>query len=172
MRKGRTVALTLVALTTATAVVLAAGDVRGIANKQGAFKTAAPRHAATSPLNDSHYAGLIAISDSFSKYAKSPYWGWTEANVNGPSYSGSAEVWTAAPFTPLADHAATKLEVAAIWSAGPNGLVLSLNKDAGGVPGAVIKAWKLTNLPQSLCCGIEVVSDKAACGLRRTPNIG
>ncbi|MGC9991633.1 MAG: choice-of-anchor R domain-containing protein [Candidatus Cybelea sp.] len=167
MRKGRTLALTLVALTTATAVALAAGDVQRITNHQGAFTTAASgRHAATTPLNDSQDAGLVAISDSFSKYSKSPYWAWTEANVNGPSYSGYAEVWTAAPFTPLADHAATKLEVAAIWSSGPNGLVLSLDKDAGGVPGSVIKAWKLTNLPQSLCCSVESVSDKGGLQLK------
>jgi hypothetical protein len=167
MRK-RAVALTLLALATATAMALAAGDVRRITNKQGAFTTAAAeRHAAPVPRNNSDDAGLIAISDSFSKYANSPYWAWTEANVNGPGYSQQQpEVWTAAPFTPRADHAATKLEVAAIWTYGPNGLVLSLDNDAGGIPGTAIKTWKLTNLPQSLCCAIETVNDKA--GVRLT----
>jgi len=165
MRKRSAIALTLVAVTTATAAALATSDVLRISNKQGAFTTAAAaRHSAPVPLNNSGDAGLVAIGYSFSKYAKSPYWAWSEAEINGPAYSGRAEVWTAAPFTPRADRSATKLEVAAIWSYGPNGLVLSVNKDAHGVPGAAIKAWKLTNLPQSLCCTVEAVNDKA--GLR------
>src|SRR5579863_226823 len=167
VQKGRAVALTLVALIAATAVAVAAGDVQRVTNKQGAFKTAASgRHAAPLPPNTTDDDGLIAIADSFSEYAKSPYWAWSEASVNGPSYSGQPEVWTAAPFTPRADGAATKLEVAAIWSYGPNGLVLSLDKDARGVPGSAIKAWKLTNLPQSLCCAVEAVEDKAGLRLR------
>jgi hypothetical protein len=168
MRKRGVVVLTLLALTSVAAMALAAGDVRQITNKQGAFTTAAAeRHAAPVPLNNSDDAGLIPISDSFSKYAGSPYWAWTEANVNGPGYSEQQpEVWTAAPFTPPADHAATKLEVAAIWTYGPNGLVLSLNNDTRGVPGTAIKTWKLKNLPQSLCCAVEAVNDKA--GIRLT----
>jgi hypothetical protein len=167
MRKRSAVALTLLALTAATAVALAAGDVQRITNRQGAFTTAAAeRRAAPIPLNDSGDTGLVAIGDSFSKYAKSPYWAWTEASVNGASYSGGPELWTAAPFTPRAARTATKVEVAAIWTSGPNGLVLSLNKDAGGIPGSAIKSWKLTNLPQSLCCAVEAAEDKA--GIRLT----
>jgi hypothetical protein len=98
------------------------------------------------------------VYSSLSKYVKSPYWAWVEAAVNGPSYSGGPEIWTAAPFTPRSNGTAAKIVVAAIYDSGKNALTLSLNKDASGLPGAAIGSWQLTSLPQNLCCAVETVS--------------
>lgn len=166
MPKRIAVALTLLGLITATTMTLCADGAQLIKNRQGAFKTLTARElVATVPRNDFSDAASVEISDTLSKYAKSPYWAWTQANVNGPVY-GQPEVWTAAPFTPGANHIAKKVEVAAIWSYGVNSIVLSINNDAGGVPGSAIKTWNLTNLPQALCCTVEAVSDKAGIRLR------
>lgn len=94
-------------------------------------------------------AGLVTIFSSLvSKYPNGEYWCCTGHNVMG-SNSGAGIQWTAAPFTPDANHTVTSIEVAAGYSQGTtNGVVLSLNLDRKGKPGKVLKTWNIKGLPR------------------------
>jgi hypothetical protein len=144
-------------------VTFAASTGRVVVSKQGMIARRIPGTPVLSvPRTDFDDPGLVRLFSNISKYRKSPYWGWTSASVNGPHDGyGDAELWTGAPFTPTADHTVTTVKVAATWYGGINGLVLSLNNDANGVPGAAIETWQLKNLPSNLCCAIQVVTDGA-----------
>jgi hypothetical protein len=144
-------------------VTFAASTGRVVVSKQGMIARRIPGAPVLSvPRTDYDDPVLVRIFSNISKYRKSPYWGWTSASVNGPHDGyGDAELWTGAPFTPTANHTVTTVKVAATWYGGINGLVLSLNDDANGVPGAAIETWQLKNLPSNLCCAIQVVTDGA-----------
>ncbi|HEY2446691.1 MAG TPA: choice-of-anchor R domain-containing protein [Rhizomicrobium sp.] len=121
--------------------------------------TTSPRTLTPTRTND---AGLVTIfSNLASKYPKGEYWCCTGYNVMG-SQSGNGEQWMAAAFTPTADHTVTKIEVGAGWSQGTNGIVVSLNKDSNGAPGAALKTWNVSNLGIfGTCCALVVKSDKS-----------
>jgi len=69
------------------------------------------------------------------------------ANVSGPAatnlgaFVGQSQ--TAAAFTPTANYDLTQIDVALYFPGSPNtsGFILSLNEDAGGVPGKTIESW-------------------------------
>ena len=114
-----------------------------------------------SNIND---AGLVTIfSNLASKYPKGEYWCCEGYNVMGPSVG---EQWMAAAFTPSADHTATKIEVAAGWSEGTNGIVISLNSDSSGMPGKALKTWNASGLQNfGTCCMLVVKTDKSGIAL-------
>lgn len=105
-------------------------------------------------------AGLVTIYDSLAdKYPKGRYWCCTGYNVMGPQ---QGEQWMGAAFTPGADHTVTRIEVAAGWSQGPNGVVVSLDNDKAGMPGTALKTWSVSNLPIfGTCCALVVKADRA-----------
>lgn len=105
-------------------------------------------------------AGLVTIYDSLAeKYPKGRYWCCTGYNVMGPQ---QGEQWMGAAFTPDANHTLTRIEIAAGWSQGANGVVVSLDKDNGGVPGTTLKSWNVSNLPAfGTCCTLVVKTDRA-----------
>ena len=52
------------------------------------------------------------------------------------------------------------IEVAAGWSGGTNDVLVSLDSDQGGLPGAPIKSWHATGLPDfGTCCALTTVTD-------------
>jgi hypothetical protein len=76
--------------------------------------------------------------------------GWTVSAVG--SIVGSLQD-VAMPFTPSANYIATAINVGAGYVAGTNGVAITLNEDAGGVPGAEIKKGTVTGLPAfGTCC--------------------
>lgn len=103
--------------------------------------------------------GFVTIYDSLAdKYPKGRYWCCEGYNVMGPN---QGEQWMAGAFTPSANHTATRIEVAVGWSQGPNGVVVSLYNDNGGIPGTVLKSWNVSNLPNfGSCCTLVVKTDK------------
>lgn len=105
-------------------------------------------------------AGLVTIfSNLAGKYPKGEYWCCEGYNVMG---SAQGEQWMAAEFTPAADHVVTRIEVAAGWSQGTNGLVISLDSDSNGVPGNALKTWKVGNLQNfGTCCALVEISDRS-----------
>ena len=112
-------------------------------------------------------AGLVTIFSSLaSKYPKGVYWCCTGYNVMG-SNSGVGEQWMGGAFTPNADHTLTKIEVAVGYSGqGPNGVVISLNEDKGGIPGKALKKWNAANLPTfGTCCVTILKTDKSGIAL-------
>lgn len=111
--------------------------------------------------DDSEDAGLIKIANTFTQSANSPYWGWLgyAAFGPGPGAGNGTEWWLATAFTPKANHLATRVEVAAEYDYGTNGIVLGLYDDAGGLPGNQLHNWQLTNLPHAVCCTVVGGSD-------------
>src|SRR5262245_45346163 len=105
--------------------------------------------------------GLVTIfSNLASKYPKGIYWCCSGYNVTGPNSSFS-EQWMAAAFTPDTDHMVTKIQVAAGWSDGTNGIVISLNEDTNGIPGTALKTWNVSGLPFfGTCCTLLKVSSR------------
>jgi hypothetical protein len=104
-------------------------------------------------------SGLVTIfSNLAAKYPNGEYWCCSGYNIMGPQ---QGEQWIAAAFTPNANHTVTKIDVAAGWSEGPNGLVVSLNADNKGVPGKTLKTWMVSGLPLfGTCCGLIELSSR------------
>jgi hypothetical protein len=80
--------------------------------------------------------------------------GWTEC---GPD-SGLCTQWVATAFTPKANATVTEIEVALGWFGNTNAAIISLNKDASGVPGKAIHKWNIKNLYTfGTCCTLDKV---------------
>jgi hypothetical protein len=111
--------------------------------------------------------GLVTIFSSLaSKYPKGVYWCCTGYNVMG-SNSGAGVQWMGGAFTPGANHTLTEIEVAVGYSGqGPNGVVISINDDNGGIPGKALKKWSVSGLPVfGTCCTIIVKTDRSGLAL-------
>jgi len=68
----------------------------------------------------------------------------------------------AMPFTPAGTFTLTQIDVAIIHQMVPNSdinsVVLTLNSDSGGLPGAALMTWNLSGLPTSgVCCTVTTV---------------
>ena len=64
--------------------------------------------------------------------------------------------WLACGFTPTADHTVFEIKIGVSHVSGADPIVLSLNEDAGGVPGKVLHAWQFSGLPDfGTCCTIQ-----------------
>jgi hypothetical protein len=154
--------LTLTVLALASLTAFAASKDEIIVSKDGRMVITTKRTAAAT-RSDASEPGLVKIFDNLSIYAKATYWCCEGYTILGATaISGSPEIWTAAAFTPSANHTVTKVKVAAGFIEGTNGLVLSLYTDASGVPGTAIKSWGISNLPNfGSCCVVESRSDAA-----------
>jgi hypothetical protein len=102
--------------------------------------------------------GLVTIFDNFAhNYPKALYLDLSGAEVRG---GGELQAWWATPFTPDADHTVTRIEIPLSLYSGKDGLVLSLNSDASGLPGKALKSWNLKDLPaQGSCCVVKTAND-------------
>jgi hypothetical protein len=70
--------------------------------------------------------------------------------------------WLANGFTPTADHTVKEIQVGVTYVSGANEVVLSLNEDAGGVPGTVLHTWHFANLPTfGTCCTLQTAKVRA-----------
>lgn len=173
MFKTFTVALSIVTLIGWNSNALADGSlpvVTHVVSRPGQPQLVSLRLENRGPLvarDDAEDAGLVKIANNFTQYANSPYWGWFGYAVFGPGQGAGngTEWWLATPFTPTANHVATRVEVAAEYDYGTNAIVLGLYDDAGGVPGKQLHNWQLKNLPHSVCCTVVGGSDKLGIAL-------
>jgi hypothetical protein len=109
-------------------------------------------------------SGLVTIFSNIGKaYPRGTYFCCESYSITGPKASGRLpEYWLAVAFTPTADHVVTMVEVAVNLLDGADHLVLSLNNDANGLPGASIKTWNLRSLPAAgSCCAVGAGKDRA-----------
>lgn len=157
-------AAALIAASTATAADGGAGfhavTIEGPHARMTVLPAATKHSEISAPETD---AGLVTIFSSMaSKYPKGEYWCCTGYNVMG-SQSGVGEQWMGAAFTPDADHTVTRIEVGVGYSEqGPNGVVISLNEDKGGMPGKALKTWNVSGLPTfGACCVVVAETDKS-----------
>ena len=69
--------------------------------------------------------------------------------------------WAAVAFTPTANFNVGKIKVSAAYVTGTNSVRVSLNADAGGVPGAELGGADATGLGTfGACCQLAVVKSK------------
>jgi hypothetical protein len=74
------------------------------------------------------------------------------------------EYWQAVPFTPSTDMKVNEVDASVGWNEGTNAVVLSLNRDSGGLPGKPIHTWTAKNLERyGSCC--QLVTGKSKRGL-------
>jgi len=101
---------------------------------------------------------VVIFSNIGKKYDNGRYWCCTGATITGPTaLSGFPEFWQAAAFTPADDATISRIAVAVGFVQGVNGLVLSINADSSGAPGAAIQSWDLSNLPTfGDCCVVDL----------------
>jgi hypothetical protein len=107
----------------------------------------------------------VKIFDNLAAPPSGTYWGEVELIIlGGGGNSTFPDDQIAAAFTPSANHTATKIEVAVVQSSlgyGTAGFTLSLNQDAGGVPGKALLTAQLPGLPNNgsgWCCALIVGS--------------
>jgi hypothetical protein len=106
-------------------------------------------------------AGLTTIYDNLAPdYPDGVYWSDSGLSIAGGSAPyGIPQYWNAASFTPSTSLNVTQIQVALSWV--PIGetdsvVILSLNADNGGIPGAVLEEWKVPvgGLTLGGCCGV------------------
>jgi hypothetical protein len=153
--------LTLTMLVVASLAAFAANKDGVVLSKDGRMTVATKvGHAAVkTPIPD---WGKVSIFDNIgTAYPKGTYWCCEGYTITGPTALTSfPEFWEAAAFTPSADHTVTVVQVAVGFVEGTNGLVLSINDDASGVPGTAIKTWSLSGLPNfGSCCVVQMKKD-------------
>lgn len=122
-------------------------------------RTAGRDHASPAVYSQARPGGLVTIfSNLGAKYPKSVYFPHDGIYVTGPNNTAfNYELWNATAFTPAADHSVTKIEVAVSHYAGTSEAVIALYADNAGVPGALIRKWRVSNLPiYGTCCALAV----------------
>jgi hypothetical protein len=151
------IVLVLSVLTLAGIVALAAAGHHGIVTSQDgrlSIATQGPSH--TTPFVEP--AGLTTIAGNLSRYPNGVFFCCYGYTISGPqSFLGEA-FWIAIPFTPSANITAKKIEVSVGYGGnGTNGVTLSLNSDASGLPGPALATLNATNLSNyGSCCTLVV----------------
>jgi hypothetical protein len=157
------IVLVLSVLTLAGIIALAAAGNHGIVTSQDgrmSIATKGPSH--VSPWLEPA-AGLTTIAGNLSKYPFGVYFCCYGYTITGPqSFLGTA-YWAAVPFTPSANFHVKALEASVGWGGdGANGATISLNADAGGVPGAALASANVTGLGSfGSCCTVAIGKDPA-----------
>jgi hypothetical protein len=161
MRKKILLTLTVLALASLTAL---AANKDGIVTTKDGRMTIATKPTKSVTRTEPNDPSLVKIVDNIgTAYPKGKYWCCEGSTITGPTaISGFPEFWTAAAFTPTANHTITKIEVAVGYVEGTNGLILALYNDASGVPGTPIKAFAVSGLPNfGSCCKVVSATDNA-----------
>jgi hypothetical protein len=161
MRKKILLTLTVLALASVTAL---AANKDGIVTTKDGRMTIATKPTKSVTRTEPNDPSLVKIFDNIgTAYPKGAYWCCEGFTITGPTaISGFPEFWSAAAFTPTANHTVTKIEVAVGYVEGTNGLILALYSDASGVPGKAIKSFAVSNLPNfGSCCTVVAATDNA-----------
>lgn len=152
--KKTLVVLSLVTLLLFSLSAMAASK-NGYTTTQGGRQTTAPAGHFL-PFNFQPPADEAVIYNNLSNYPLGVYWCCTGYTISGPNSIIGATYADAMPFTPSANGTVNKIAVAVGWVTGANAVTVSLNADAGGVPGAVIGKFDLNGLPSfGSCCVVE-----------------
>jgi hypothetical protein len=109
-----------------------------------------------------HDAGTKAIFSNIGvKYPKGEYFCCFGDTISGSTSIIGAQSWVAAQFASPDDVTVTEIDVAAEWADGTNEIDIGLYTDKDGLPGRLLKKFKVTGLQGiSGCCGLAVAKDK------------
>jgi hypothetical protein len=156
------IVLVLSLLTLVGIAALAAAGRRGIvasADGRQTIATHGPSSHITPAVDDD--GNLTVIAGNLSKYPFGVYYccyGFTISGANSPI---GQTFWAAVAFTPSANYNVGKVKVSAAFVTGTNGARVSLNADAGGVPGAELAGVDRTGLGTfGECCILAVGKSK------------
>lgn len=111
------------------------------------------------------YFPITASADSivFSNFAPGlTYYSGAGLTVRGTDFG---TVLSAMAFVPNSTFDLTQISAAISWFTGINGVMLSLDTNNGGVPGAMLTSWTVNNLPQFLTTGSIVQTMSFAPGI-------
>jgi len=109
-------------------------------------------------------AALQTIFDNLGgAYPLGVYWCCSGATISGQFSEIETEFWAAAAFTPSVPLRVTAIKLAVGYVSGNAAHVtVSLNADAGGVPGAVLRSWDVSDIPNfRRCCSVVTKRDSA-----------
>jgi hypothetical protein len=103
----------------------------------------------------------VIFSNIGTKYPLGLYFCCSGATVSGPESEIGFQSWPAMQFVPSTDATITEIDAAVSWVAGTNEINLDLYDDAGGLPGTLLKSFKVTGL-QSVggCCSLAIGRDR------------
>lgn len=158
MRTSIVTSLLHLALLLIFSLTTMAADKNQISVSKDGRETRASKPAAQfTPLRTDPFSGLTILYDNGSKYALGVYWccnGWT---ISGTGSQLDYQAAEAMPFTPSVNATVTRIGVAISYISGDNEVAVSLNADSGGLPGASLGSFTLSNLPGlGECCTTEV----------------
>ncbi|MGO9649578.1 MAG: hypothetical protein ACLPOO_16165 [Terriglobales bacterium] len=154
--------LTLAVLVFASLTAFAASKDGIEISKDGRMVFAAKGASKASTPYVEENAGLIAIYDNVArKYPDGVYWCCEGYGINGPDNPvGFGGEWLAAGFTPSTSLNVKGIQVAVGYN--PFGetftdVIVTLNADSGGVPGAVLESWtvQIGSIDFGSCCTLE-----------------
>ena len=153
------IVLVLSLLTLAGIVALAAGGHHGVlTSKDGRMSIATQGSAHIKPWIEPD-SGLTTIAGNLSRYPFGVYFCCYGFTISSSGSIIGATYWTAVPFTPDANYNVKKVETSVANASGTNGVTLSVNADAGGVPGAALASLNVTGLGVfGECCTLAVAS--------------
>ena len=160
------IALVLSILTLAVVAAQAADGSKTISTSQdGRMITATPAPAEVTPWVEPD-SGLTVIAGNLSKYPYGIYFCCYGYTISGADSFLGQDYWDAIPFTPTTNLTVYALEASVSWggssNSGPNGLTLSLNADANGLPGKALASVNLTGLQDyGDCCLLATAKDPA-----------
>jgi hypothetical protein len=157
------IAVVLSILAVAGAVALSAAGHTGIVTSQDGRMSIATHPAARVTPAASPDTTLTVIAGNLSKYPNGVYFCCYGFTISGPtSFLGTA-YWIAIPFTPTSNYTVNQLRASVAWGqSGTEGVTLSLNADANGLPGSVLFGRNLTSLGDfGACCTLAIASDSA-----------
>jgi hypothetical protein len=156
------IVLVLSLLTLVGIAALAAGGHHGIvtsADRRQTIATHGPSSHITPLVDDD--AGLTVIAGNLSKYPFGVYFCCYGFTISGPNSIIGDTFWSAVAFTPSANYNVGKIKVSAAYVTGSNSVRVSLNADAGGVPGAELGGTDVSGLGTfGACCTLAVVKSK------------
>lgn len=149
-----------VAASLATAAV--AGAPKGPVNLHGVIATPGGLAIATRPPTRRmlqiplRERGLTTIFNNLAnRYPDGVYWCCTSAIISGTASEFGAQSWIAASFTPAATLTVSKIVLGLSVNSGTNTLVVTLNRDDGGLPGSELASTSVSNMPRfPNCCAV------------------
>ena len=115
-------------------------------------------------------AGLTTIAGTLSDYPYGVYFCCYGYYITGLTnlLNVVPEYWQAVPFTPAADMTVKEVEASVLYDEGVNAVVMSLNRDSSGLPGAAIHTWNVKNLATiGSCCQLATGKSKTGIPVKK-----
>jgi len=155
----RASALWLIALV--FSVPALAGSRKGITTSKDKRLTFAPPSVRSVPGTD--LTNVKFIYNNISRVELGRYNCCTGYTISGPDSPVGQTFADAMPFTPAVNDTLTRVLVAVGYVTGTNGVTVSVNEDAGGLPGDALQTFEETGLRNfGSCCAVETVGANIA----------